>query len=114
LNEYQRILQEKDNSIQALNLIIHIIKNYPLQINHYVVPIHDDLICLIQLLTNCLSVEIIQKDYDIGCCCTAPEYVMIDKIFVSKNGETLNLKYSYPDVIKTFDEYRISYKMAIV
>jgi hypothetical protein len=82
-------------------------------LSNYIIAHGDDLQVLIRLLTNCTSVEIIQKDIDIGCCATVPKYLLIDKIFVVKNGETLNLKYSFPEVIQTLDNYRISYKMCV-
>src|SRR5215469_9573028 len=47
--EFQRILTAKDNNIQALNLIIHIIKSNPLMINNFVIPYASDLEVLVEM-----------------------------------------------------------------
>src|SRR5215469_7557020 len=112
VEEFQRILTAKDNNIQALNLIIHIIKSNPLMINNFVISYASDLEVLMKLLTGGDEVQIVPNDFEAGCC-SSGSCVMIDKIFVAKNGETQNLKYNYPEVIRTLDEYRITYRMCL-
>ena len=107
------ILCSKDRELQALKIIIDIIRNNPLIINHFIIADSNSILKLIQLLTNADEVSIVEKDFDIGCCACSDPWIMIDKIFVIKNNETLNLKYSFPDVIKILDEHKISYKMVI-
>jgi hypothetical protein len=117
VEEFKRILEQKDRIIQAFNLIIEIIKNNPLLINKYIIAEAGVLVELIKLLSNSNEVEIIEKDTNIDCSCTcssASNLVLVDKIFVIRGGETLNLKYSFPDVIKTLDEHRISTKICTV
>jgi hypothetical protein len=80
VEEYQQILTEKDNSIQALNLIIRIIQSNPLFISNFVIASSDDLHNLIQLLTSSELVEIIAKDIDVEftCCAKGQTTIAID------------------------------------
>jgi hypothetical protein len=113
LEEYKAILEEKDRSVQALNLIIEIIKNNPLIVNKYIIAHHNVLGELVKLLSNSTGIEIIEKDTDIECC-SSSSLVLIDKIFVHRGGETYNLKYTFPEVIRILDEHRISTKICAV
>ena len=86
------IIQDKDRQLEALNIIIHIIKNNPLIMNKYVIAKYEDLLRLIQLLTNADDVQIVVKDVEIGCFCTCDDPVItIDKIYVIKHNESLSL-----------------------
>jgi hypothetical protein len=111
IDEYKMILEQKDKQMEALGLIIEIIKSNPLIVNKYIIAKHQYLNELIRLLTNSTSVEFIEKDIDPGCLCDCSNLLYIDKIFVRKNNEIYNLKYHFDYVIKILEEHRISYKI---
>ena len=72
----------------------------------------DDLRSLILLLADADDVEIGIRDVDISCCGQF-DMAIIDKIFIQKGDDIFNMKYSCPDVIRTLDEHKISYKIVI-
>jgi hypothetical protein len=113
VEEFRAIIQEKDRLNEALNLILHIIENNPLIVNKLIIATNEMLSNLIQLLTNSDSVDITMKHSDIGCCGATADVQLVDKIFVKRGNEVLNLKYTYPDVIQLLDSHNISYKMTI-
>ena len=86
----------------------------PLIVNKLIVAEFQMFLRLIQLLTNADEVNIVEKDFDVGCCVCGDPMIMIDKIFVVKGGATYNLKYSFPDVVSILDEHKISLKMVMV
>ena len=90
-------------------MILHIVQNNPLIVKHYIVATENDLNNLIRLLTYSDGVEIMTDDIDCGCCGDV-KMARVDKIFVNKNNELYNFKYSFPDAIKVWDDHKISYK----
>ena len=109
------IIQDKDRQLEALNIIINIMKNNPLIMNKYVIANYEDLLRLIQLLTNADDVQIIVKDVEIGCFCTCDDPVItIDKIYVVKHNESFIFKQSFANVVRIFDEHKISLKMVAI
>jgi hypothetical protein len=82
IDEYKMILEQKDKQMEALSLIIEIVKSNPLIINKYIIAKHEYLNELIRLLTNGNEVEFIEKDSDVGCLCDCSNLLYIDKIFV--------------------------------
>ena len=46
------LLQDKDRQLEALNIVTYIIKNNPFIMNKYVIANYQDLLRLIQILTN--------------------------------------------------------------
>jgi hypothetical protein len=111
VEEYCRILQEKDKQLEALNLIIEIIKSNPIVISKFIIADYESLIELIRLLTNSDSVEFTEKDFELGCCGFTDKLFYIDKIFVRKGGEVYNLKYNFPDVVRVLDLHNLSVKI---
>ena len=108
------ILQDKDRHVEAYKLIIKIMQINPLIVNKLIVAEFQMLLRIIQLLTNTDEVNIVEKDFDVGCCVCGDPMIMIDKIFVVKGGVTYNLKYSFPDVVSILDEHKISLKMVVI
>ena len=84
-------------------------ENNPLIVNKYIIADEDELIKLIQLLTDCNEVELLKADTDTFCC-KSNTYDYVSKIYVKKDGETYNLKYSFPDVLQFLDSRKISIK----
>ena len=111
LNNLQSIIHDKDLLIQALVLCLDIYENNPLIINKYVVAQEQQLIKLIQLLTDSENVELLKYDETVGCLCKSEKYDYVSKIIVKKNNETLNLKYSFADVSEFLYEHKISTKL---
>ena len=113
LTELQQLIHSKDNIINAYSLMLDIVENNPLIVNRYVVADINSLTELISNLTEGERVDI-QEALDVDCSCVGSvKYVPIDKIFITKNGETLNFKYSFPDANKILDEHHISVKLVI-
>lgn len=110
LEELQKLTSDQKNLIDALNIMLDMYENNPLIINKYVVGKYSSLKKLIKLLTSSDKVEINYIDAEINCGCK-PKYFIINKIIITKNNETFNLKYNFPDVIQFLDQHKISYKI---
>ena len=83
--------------------------------NKFVIANYEYLLRLIQLLTNADDVQIVVKDVEIGCFCTCDDPVItIDKIYVVKHNESLIFKQSFANVVRIFDEHKISLKMVAI
>ena len=105
----QKIIHDKDLLIQALVLCLDIVENNPLIVNKYIVAEEGELIKLIQLLCDTSEIQLIKADNDIGCI-SHSKYNYITKIYIIKDGNTYNLKYSFPDVVEFLDNRKISLK----
>ena len=110
-------IQEANIKIQAflreisvLKLIIELQHSNPLIVNKYIIT-DDELLCrLIALLCNARDVQLDADDLG-GGCLTNKIYRKVNSIYVvNENGETLNLKYDYPSVMKTLKDLHISVK----
>ena len=106
-------LENKDNIIDAYSLLLSIVEHNPLMQNKYIIAKGVELGQLIQLLTEADSVEI-NKSNDVSCSCfNSTSYSAVDKIYVIKNDETFNFKYSFPEANKLLDEHHISVKFVV-
>ena len=85
----------------------------PLKINSYVVCKSKALMDMIKLLTEADKVEILIDDSEVGCGCssTNPKIMKIDKIIVTKDNKSEELKYCYNDIYTEFIKYGISLKL---
>ena len=109
----QAIIKSKDNIINAFSLMLDILEHNPLIINKYVVADIDSLTLLISYLTEAERVDI-QESLDIDCSCSNhPKYIGVDKIYITKQGETQNFKYTYPNANKILDDHHISVKFVV-
>jgi len=119
-DEFKNILMEKDRIIEAMNIIVKIIREEPMIENGVIIPEYSCLRELIKLLTNAEDVEFTEKSNEVVCCscsCTsgnAETIYSIEKIFVKIGGVIYNLKYTFPNVIMKLEEFKISYKLAKV
>ena len=112
--ELQALLQSKDDMAKALTIMLNLIEHNPLIINKYIVAPEETLCELIRLLTSGTNVTITYLlDDDVGCTCGALKYMLVDKIYVEKDGDTHVLKYSFPDATKLLDDHKISTKMVV-
>lgn len=112
LGEMRQIISNSEQMNYALILIIDLIQSNPLIVNKYIIPIEQTFTELVKILTNADYVEI-QYNEDIGCV-ASKKYKLIDDVFVIKNEESKNLKYSYPEVFRLFDRFKISTKMIAI
>ena len=113
LSDLQSVINSKDNIINAYSLMLDILENNPLIINKYVVADIDSLTLLISYLTEADKVDI-QESTDIDCSCIGThKYVSINKIYITKNNETQNFNYQYPNANKILDDHHISVKFVI-
>ena len=102
---------EKKN--QFLEMVVEMYETNPLKINSYVVCKSSLLMNMIKLLTECDKVELVIDDSDVGCGCGASssKILKIDKILVTKEGKTEELKYCYNNIYTEFIKYGISLKL---
>ena len=113
LNDVEALIKSKDNIINAYSLMLDIVENNPLIINKYVVADIDSLTLLISYLTEADQVDI-QESLDVDCTCTGHQkYIEVDKIYVTKHGETQNFKYQYPNANNVLDDHHISVKFVV-
>ena len=111
---YNEIITCKDKYIQALHIILNIIRNNPLIIKHFVIANGDDLSNLVRLLTNADEVEI-TLNYDADCgCCGDSRVALVDKIYVRKQNDLYIFKQSFPEAVKILDDHKISCKMVLI
>ena len=109
--ELKALLKQQEAISRALSIMLNLVEHNPLIINKVIIAPRDVLSELIKLLTSAEEVSFKECDPEIGCSLSSVKYNVIEKIYVLKNNETFNLKYSFPDVIKILDEHRISLKL---
>ena len=109
--ELKALLKQQEAISRALSIMLNLVEHNPLIINKVIVAPRDVLAELIKLLTSAEEVSFKESDPEIRCSLSSVKYNVIEKIYVLKNNETFNLKYSFPDVIKILDEHRISLKL---
>ena len=97
----------RENAV--LKLIIDIQHNNPLIFNKYIIADDATLIRMVALLCNASEVHIDADDVGRGCI-SKNIYRKVHSIYVVVNGETLNLKYNFSDVMKTLKDLHISTK----
>ncbi len=104
---------EKKN--RFLELLVEMYSENPLKVNSYVVCKSGTLMSMIKLLTECDKVDFVLDDYEVGCGCSAStaKLIKIDKILVTKDGRTEELKYCYNDIYTEFIKYGLSLKFTV-
>ena len=105
LAEKNALLRE----INVLKLIIDIQHSNPMIVNKYIIADDDALGKMVGLLCNATEVHLDADDVGVGCI-TKKTYRKVNSIYVVVNGETLNLKYDFPAVMKTLKDLHISTK----
>ena len=100
---------EKKNKF--LELLVGMYENNPLKVNSYVVCKSTLLMDMIKLLTDCDKVDLVIEDEEPGCCvASVAKLIKIDKILITKDGKSEELKYCYNHVYTEFVKYAISLK----
>ena len=108
LGELYKMLNNSENVAKALILIIDLIQSNPLLINKFIIPTYETFRELVCILTESDDVDIQFSD-DVGCT-VSKKYNVVEDIYVIKDGETQSLKYTYPEVLRLFDRFKISCK----
>ena len=111
-----KLVKTKDAITQALSIMLNLVEHNPLIVNKYIISPKEILINLIQLLTEADKVDIIMAVEDVDCGCTSSSknnYSVIDKIYVSKDGNTTILKYGFAEALQILETHRISTKFCI-
>ena len=111
-----KVVKTKDAITQALSIMLNLVEHNPLIVNKYIISPKEILINLIQLLTEADKVDIIMAVEDVDCGCTSSSknnYSVIDKIYVSKDGNTYILKYGFAEALQILETHRISTKFCI-
>ena len=109
-SEASRVIKALQNECDVLKLIIDMWKNNPLIYQGYIIADDTTLMKFVQLLTSADDVQIDADDLGEGCM-TKKTYRKVHAIYVIKDGQTKNLKYDYPQVMKSLREYSISTKL---
>ena len=95
-----------------LEMLVEMYADNPLRINSYVVCKSTLLMNMIKLLTGCDKVDFVLEDDEPGCCAVSvSKFIKIDKILITKDGKSEELKYCYNDVYSQFIKYGISLKL---
>ncbi len=101
-------IEQYECTIAALKIIITMMRENPLYLNSLILTDDTKLAKLVQLLTR--ADEVIIDSEDLGANCFAKTYRKVIAIYVIKNGNTKNLKYDYPEVMKELKDIGINTK----
>ena len=110
--------QQINNSLEIRNkfleTLLSIYELNPLRINNYLVCHYNSLMELIKILTQADKVELV-IDEDSSCtgCISNTKYMNIQRILVTKDDKTLDLKIGYNETYAQLIRYGISLKMCI-
>ena len=105
----EETVESLKRQIEVLKIIIEIQQSNPLVVNKYIIADDELLERMIMLLANAEAVQIDAEDVGTGCM-TRHVYRKIESIYVTVAGETKNLKYDFPSVMKTLKDLHISTK----
>ena len=105
----EETVESLKRQIEVLKIIIEIQQSNPLVVNKYIIADDELLERMIMLLANAEAVQIDAEDVGTGCM-TRHVYRNIESIYVTVAGETKNLKYDFPSVMKTLKDLHISTK----
>jgi len=101
-------IDQYERTIAALKIIITMMRENPLYLNALILTDDVKLAELVRLLTG--ADEVIIDAEDIGANCFAKTYRKVIAIYVIKNGNTKNLKYDYPEIMKELKDIGINTK----
>ena len=107
--EQSEMVERLMREIKVLRLIIDIQHSNPMIVNKYIIADDDSLGKMVGLLCNASEVHLDADDVGVGCV-TKKTYRKVNSIYVTVNGETLNLKYDFPAVMKQLKDLHISVK----
>ena len=103
--EVSRLMREN----AVLKLIIDIQHSNPLIVKNYIIADDETLVKMVALLCNATEVHIDADDVGRGCI-SKNTYRKVHSIYVVVDGQTMNLKYHFSDVMKILKDLHISTK----
>ncbi len=107
-------LDSLEQKNRFLEMLVEMYADNPLRINSYVVCKSTLLMNMIKLLTGCDKVDFVLEDDEPGCCAVSvSKFIKIDKILITKDGKSEELKYAYNNVYTEFIKYGISIKIIL-
>ena len=111
LVDFANELEEKR---RMLELLLSIYEDNPLRINNYLVCNSKTLMELIKNMTYADKVELL-VDEDSGCtgCVSNAKYMHIEKILITKDGVSTELKHTYNNIYTELIRHGISLKLCI-
>ena len=111
VNKLTADLAQQMSNNEALKIIIQMFKENPVFINSLLLTDDEKLAKLVKLLTNADEVTIDAENLGEVGCCTPRMYRKVNAIYVITNGNTKNLKYDYPDIMKQLKDLGINTKI---
>ena len=111
INKLTTDLAQQISNNEALKIIIQMFKENPVFINSLLLTDDEKLAKLVKLLTNADEVTIDAENLGEVGCCTPRMYRKVNAIYVITNGNTKNLKYDYPDIMKELKDLGINTKI---
>ena len=111
LKDLQQVNTQLTSTIDFLKGVINTISDIKLKLGNAIVVTDSDLISLIKSLIPSADEITLNYDDDFDAvCCKSGRYSKISSILAVVDGETKNVKYSYPDVYASLQAYGISTK----
>ena len=111
VNKLTNDLAQEISNNEALKIIIQMFKENPVYINSLLLTDDVKLAQLVKLLTNADEVTIDAENLGEVGCCTPRMYRKVNAIYVITNGNTKNLKYDYPEIMKELKDLGINTKI---
>ena len=111
INKLTSDLAQQISNNEALKIIIQMFKENPMYVNSLLLTDDEKLAQLVKLLTAADEVVIDCEDIGASCGCSPKIYRKVNAIYVIKDGNTKNLKYDYPDIMKQLKELGINTKI---
>ena len=111
INKLTSDLAQQMSNNEALKIIISMFKDNPIFVNALLLTDDEKLAQLVKLLTNADEVNIDAENIGEMGCCTPKMYRKVNAIYVITNGNTKNLKYDYPDIMKQLKDLGINTKI---
>lgn len=106
-------LIKQNKNLKAINkaseIIVEMMKNNPIYVSALIITDDVKLAELVKILTDADTINI-DSEIMFTSCCGAYEYRKVNAIYVLKGGQTLNLKYDFPEVTKRLKDLGINSK----
>ncbi len=97
------------NEVRFLKIIVSMLNDNPLMYSGCLLVDDDKLVELLLLLTQADEVQIDADDIAQGCI-TGRTYRKVHAIYITKDGETKQLKYDYPELCQELNDLKVMWK----
>jgi hypothetical protein len=104
--------QEQENKIKVLEALLTIYESAPVLVKGCLIISQKKLISIIQLLTDCETIELICDDVNLGCCGSSKVgFVAVSKIFCVKDGHRTEFKQSFNEEYSLLLRHSVNLKL---